>query len=345
MGGNTHIEWADHTFNPWIGCTKVSSACDHCYAETLATARLGVAWGPHAERRRTAPSTWRQPLAWNRRAEREGRRYRVFCASLADVFDNQASEDWRVELWRLIRATPHLDWLLLTKRPQNIAKMLPSDLDHGRGNGWQNGPWPNVWLGTTVENQAEAYRRIPHLLAVPAAKRFLSMEPLLGPVDLAEWIECIEHCGNCGGESPRQKDDICPRCGAKNNLISTWGAAEAERYRTGERYDPASEAGRSDIDGTNPTIDWIIAGGESGSKARPSHPDWFRSLRDQCTNAGVPFFFKQWGEFFPEDQPTSAPGEDWSRGVHLPNAGFAFRVGKKRAGALLDGREWREAPA
>ncbi len=102
-------------------------------------------------------------------ARKAGTRPRVFCASMADVFDNQASEDWRIELWRLIRATPHLDWLLLTKRPQAIGRMLPSDLDHGRGNGWSHGPWPNVWLGTTVENQAEANRRIPHLLMVPAA--------------------------------------------------------------------------------------------------------------------------------------------------------------------------------
>lgn len=312
MGENTRIEWADHTFNPWIGCTKVSPACDHCYAETLATARLGVAWGSHAERRRTAPSTWRQPLAWNRRAEREGRRFRVFCASLADVFDNQASEDWRVELWRLIRATPHLDWLLLTKRPQNIAKMLPSDLDHGRGNGWQNGPWPNVWLGTTVENQAEAYRRIPHLLAVPATIRFLSCEPLLEAIDLSS-IQA-------------RSEDGCLFGGSR--------------------------------------IDWVIAGGESGPKARPSHPDWFRSLRDQCQGAGVPFFFKQWGEWAPGENPDRAQTRteiaawwqenEWDiepitpkvgQEMHIDDSPDVWRLGKKAAGALLDGREWREAPA
>lgn len=300
MGENTRIEWADHTFNPWIGCTKVSPACDHCYAETLATARLGVAWGSHAERRRTAPSTWRQPLAWNRRAEREGRRFRVFCAS----------EDWRVELWRLIRATPHLDWLLLTKRPQNIAKMLPSDLDHGRGNGWQNGPWPNVWLGTTVENQAEAYRRIPHLLAVPATIRFLSCEPLLEAIDLSR-IQA-------------RSEDGCLFGGSR--------------------------------------IDWVIAGGESGPKARPSHPDWFRSLRDQCQAAGVPYFHKQNGEWLPfnmgDDDSwyarhhVSLPlrwwdGSRWrdAEGETRDDAQWVARIGKKAAGALLDGREWREAPA
>jgi protein gp37 len=264
MGENTRIEWADHTFNPWIGCTKVSPACDHCYAETLATNRLGVAWGPHAKRRRTAESTWRQPLAWNRRAEREGRRFRVFCASLADVFDNQVPAEWREDLWALIHDTPHLDWLLLTKRPQNIWTMLPGATTMGVP-AWGNG-WPNVWLGTTVENQVEANRRVPHLLAVPAAKRFLSMEPLLGPVRLAR-------DGYDDGQD---------------------GAAD---WLTGRRW-------WVDVDGNGARggsyvgarIDWVIAGGESGPKARPSHPDWFRSLRDQCEAARVSFFMKQmWG--------------------------------------------------
>ena len=331
--GKTTIEWtatvdADgtarpgFTFNPWLGCTKVSPACDHCYAETLATARLGVQWGPHAERRRTAASTWRQPHAWNRKAAREGQRYRVFCASLADVFDNAASEDWRIDLWWMIRATPHLDWLLLTKRPQNIAKMVPQVVDFGR-DAWANGPWSNVWLGTTVENQAEADRRIPHLLAVPAAKRFLSMEPLLGPVDVKRWL--------------------FPR--------TVFGASPLQ-----DRTD-------------HTRLDWIIAGGESGPRARPSHPDWFRSLRDQCQAAGVPFFFKQWGEWGPIDaerrtEPHAIANDgtlyamrdlahpDGARRGEAIRAGHdkahlctTYRVGKKPAGAELDGREWREVPA
>lgn len=301
MGADTRIEWADHTFNPWIGCTKVSPACDHCYAETLATARLGVAWGPHAKRRRTAPSTWRQPIAWNRRAEREGRRYRVFCASLADVFDNQVPKEWRDSLWDLIANTPDLDWLLLTKRPQNIAKMLPyCGADEGQ---W---PWPNVWLGTTVENQAEAYRRIPHLLAVPAARRFLSCEPLLEDLDLSR-IQA-------------RSEDGCLFGGSR--------------------------------------IDWIIAGGESGPKARPSHPDWFRSLRDQCQDANVAFHFKQWGEWldhataldtFGDDDPRVGDGRsrlrDGQSGLSILDNTTMIRVGKKAAGATLDGREWREVPA
>lgn len=322
MGENSAIEWTDHTFNPWIGCTKVSPGCDRCYAETLATNRLGVAWGPHAERRRTAESTWRQPLAWNRRAEREGKRARVFCASLADVFDNQVPGQWRSDLWRLIRNTPHLDWLLLTKRPQNIARMLPGPQDNCLPE-WGDG-WTNVWLGTTAENQAEADRRIPHLLAVPAARHFLSCEPLLGPVNITRWL--------------------------------TDGRDQAI-----------------------PELDWVIAGGESGPGARPMHPDWARSLRDQCQAAGVPFFFKQWGAFtyHPVDpegvaahlscvdtqgrecalargEADRAAGKPWwflspasgFWGPHGIPAGVVERrhANKKAAGALLDGREWREVP-
>lgn len=319
MGENSAIEWTDHTFNPWIGCTKVSPGCDHCYAEKLATARLGVAWGPHAERRRAAESTWRQPLAWNRKAEREGKRARVFCASLADVFDNQVPTEWREDLWSLIHETPHLDWLLLTKRPQNIARMLPE--------AWGDG-WPNVWLGTTVENQAEADRRIPHLRAIPAKVRFLSCEPLLGPMDLTTSLRAFDHCAHDGAAV-----NGCEGCDGSGG--GDCGAV------------------------TRSCIGWVIAGGESGPGARSPHPAWFRSLRDQCRDAGVPFFFKQWGEWAPANpKDESAPfpngwramrghgGRPPAREELYPEAGAAFvaKVGKKAAGALLDGREWREVP-
>jgi protein gp37 len=230
MAENSGIEWTTHTFNPWIGCTKVSAACDHCYAEAWDKRFNGERWGPHADRTRT--KTWGNPIKWNRQAAQDGTRPRVFCASLADVFDNHRSiqDAWRRELWALIRQTPNLDWLLLTKRPQNIARYLPDD--------WRDG-YPNVWLGVTVENQTEADRRIPHLLAVPAAVRFLSCEPLQGPVDIESYLPG-------------------PRVGGK------------------------------------PCLHWIIAGGENGPHYRPADPDWFRSLRDQCADAGVPFLFKQW---------------------------------------------------
>lgn len=177
MAENSGIEWTHHTFNPWIGCTKVSPACDHCYAEAWDARFKGDRWGPHAARTRT--KTWGNPIKWNRIAGEQGVRFRVFCASLADVFDNHRSieDSWRLELWKLIGDTPNLDWLLLTKRPQNIEKYAP----------WRWGDWPdNLWLGTTVEDQKTAEQRIWPLLQIPAKVRFLSCEPLIGPVDLSE---------------------------------------------------------------------------------------------------------------------------------------------------------------
>ncbi|MBB4017331.1 protein gp37 [Chelatococcus caeni] len=224
MASNTKIEWAHHTFNPWVGCTAVSPACDHCYAESWAK-RTGQAHLWKGDRRRTSEANWRLPLKWNRQAEAAGIRFRVFCASLADVFDNQVPQIWRSDLFALIEDTPHLDWLLLTKRPQNIQKMIWPKWDAGL-------PW-NIWLGTTAEDQHEANRRIPHLLEAPAAVRFISAEPLLGSIIFEPWLS---------------------------------------------------------------RIDWIIVGGESGPGARPMHPDWARSIRDQCAAAGTAFFMKQmWG--------------------------------------------------
>ena len=177
MSDGTKIEWTDHTFNPWMGCAKVSPGCKHCYAETLMDTRWGkVEWGVNGTRVRTSEANWKKPLAWNRRAEREGRRFRVFCASLADVFEDRRDlVDWRTDLFALIEATPNLDWQLLTKRPENVLWMAPMH--------WRRDFPPNVWIGTSVEDQERAGERIPHLLKIPAKVRFLSCEPLLGPVD------------------------------------------------------------------------------------------------------------------------------------------------------------------
>jgi protein gp37 len=235
MGENSAIEWTDATFNPWVGCTKVSPACDHCYAEAWAK-RTGHPELWAGERRKTGVQNWNLPLKWNRQAEVAGVRRKVFCASLADVFDNQVPSEWRMDLYALIGMTPHLDWLLLTKRPQNIAKMMPKS---------EGLPFfPNVWLGTTVENQEEADRRIPDLLAVPAVIHFLSCEPLLGLVSLRQWLCTMQPDG--------------------------------------------SPAWCNDSD-----LNWVICGGESGSKRRPMDLTWARSLRDQCAAASVPFFGKQ----------------------------------------------------
>ena len=334
MAHKTSIEWCDSTFNPWVGCTKVSPGCDHCYAERQMDQRLGrVRWGAGQPRQRTSTAYWRQPERWDkadfracgfcgwrgeidtlvddacpscRRHEKlNPARRRVFCASLADVFDWDVPTDWRRDLYALIERTPNLDWLLLTKRIGNARAML-GECSFGR---WDSMPLPNAWLGATVVNQAEADRDFPKLLATPAAKRFMSIEPMLGPIDLSG-----------------------PLC------------ANALR----------------EIDG-GPAIDWVIAGGESGPGARPMHPDWVRSLRDQCQAADVPFMLKQWGEWAPasevgggairhaickhgllaafdQDSMRSACGE-CTRWEGLR------RAEKRRAGRLLDGREWLESPA
>ncbi len=178
MAKNSNIEWTDHTFNPWWGCQKVSPACANCYAETWAR-RVGAdVWGAKSKRRFFGPNHWQEPLHWNTDAQREGQRKRVFCASMADVFEGRAELDApRRRLWEVIRVTPWLDWLLLTKRPENIGRMAP----------W-TATWPaNVWIGTSVENQEWAKKRLPLLLQHPAKRRFLSCEPLLGPLDLSSW--------------------------------------------------------------------------------------------------------------------------------------------------------------
>ena len=324
MAENSKIEWTHHTFNPWIGCQKVGPGCDHCYAEAWDARGLQQResrWGPHADRTRTSAGNWSKPRAWNKAAAGLAERPRVFCASLADVFDNHTSilPEWRADLWALIRATPNLDWLLLTKRPGNIAKMLPPE--------WGGG-YPNVWLGCTVVNQDEADRDVPKLLAVPARVRFLSMEPLLGPVDLTELknpaVTIGEHIYSALDCDVDPEDD-------------EWHGAK---------------------------IHLVIVGGESGPGARPMHPDWARSLRDQCQAAGVAFFFKQWGEWESSlDRDRDDP--DWranystnyvdrgkskwlnlagGSGFHGERFHVMRKVGKARAGRLLDGRTWDQLP-
>jgi len=186
MSDTTGITWADSTFNPWMGCTKVSPGCDHCYAERDTARFKQVEWGPGAPRKRTSEGNWKKPMQWEREHEKffaeHGHRRRVFCASLADVFDNEVDPQWRMDLFSLIAQTPNLDWLILTKRIGNVIPMCSGDglmFDMIR---------ERVWLGISVVNQAEADRDIPKLLAVPAAIRWLSMEPLLGPVHIGMYL-------------------------------------------------------------------------------------------------------------------------------------------------------------
>ncbi len=197
MAEKTEIAWCDSTFNPWIGCQKVSPGCDNCYAEALMDKRYHrVEWGPHGERKRTSEANWKQPLRWAKAARSTGKRPRVFCSSLADVFDNQIPPEWRRDLFHLIWATPELDWLVLTKRPENIGKMLLPAI--GEAELW---PWKNVWLGFTAEDQENYNRRWRHMREIPAVVRFCSYEPAIGPLRIPldevsepEWIIC-------GGES------------------------------------------------------------------------------------------------------------------------------------------------
>jgi len=276
MAKNSHIEWTHHTFNPWWGCLKVSAACDNCYAELWAKRMGHQLWGRDSPRRFFGETHWSEPLRWNDEAGVDGRRERVFCASMADVFERRSELNAeRIRLWRLIERTRNLDWLLLTKRPQNIQRLTP----------WRD-DWPeNIWLGTTVENQILAEKRLPFLLSIPSAVRFLSCEPLLGPLNLGAWFK-----------------------------------------RDGFR-----------------SIDWIIAGGESGGGCRPMHPDWLRSLLAQCRTYNVPFHFKQWGHWVPAELVDSAVP---IRVVEFANERSVemVRLTKKLAGRVFEGATWDGVP-
>lgn len=374
---DSKIEWTDHTFNPWWGCTKVSPACDNCYAAALDKRTGGNHWGAGVERRRTSPANWAQPLKWNKNHEaffkEHGRRQCVFCASMADVFDNEVDPQWRADLFGLILATPNLDWLLLTKRIGNANKMIVQALVKAYNGGSEDGKLlKNVWIGATICNQAEADRDIPKLLAVPAAKRFLSIEPLLSSVDVAKYLpnsyECGGSCGHRTATAPKYR-----RCCMCPNPSGMWDADEASKTRGSWTCPDCSDEDNTEfvcdecesfmvIDHPlTQYIDWVIVGGESGHGARPMHPDWARSLRDQCAAADVPFMFKQWGDWHPFiDSPASCMSEGDGSGrmgkkafitkTGLPpkigEDGYIMdRVGKKAAGRLLDGVEHNGVPA
>jgi protein gp37 len=263
--GETTIEWAHWTLNPWRGCTKATwvdaagktrmhPGCEHCYAEKDMSVQLhGIKWGKGQARRPKAESGWKEPLRWARAAAAAGERHRVFCASLSDLLDNEGLPTMRERLWETIRKTAHidtetacdgvhvahrthqpgLDWLLLTKRPENW-RLIPEDVR------------PLVWLGTSVSDQETADEWVPRLLQAEGFRyRFLSVEPLLGSVDLRRWLMPFHD------------------------------------------HDPMLRP--------TPRLDWVIVGGESGSKARPCNVEWVRSIVNQCRDAGIPAFCKQLG--------------------------------------------------
>ena len=305
MAEVTGIAWTDSTFNPWIGCTKVSPGCDHCYAEAMDKRhRWGGAthWGPWVPRKRTSEAYWKQPLTWNRKAEASGKRHLVFCASLADVFDNEVDARWRGDLFRLIERTHNLTWLLLTKRIGNAVRFMPWGEIHMP---------PNVWIGASVVNQEEADRDIPKLLATPAAKHFVSYEPGLGPIDftrisLGKAPMRVANSGDHNQQFREMEFTINALKGAKS---INW-----------------------------PALDWIIVGGEStqGAPARPFDVNWAVDTIRQCKAAGVPVFVKQLGGNPFSGEPHTSVGKEL---VAIMENRPGWRL-KDRAGA--DPAEWPE---
>lgn len=323
MSNATSIEWTQATWNPVTGCSKVSPGCTNCYAERMSL-RFGWSQYPwsaaHAEEnvvlhpnRLGIPLRWRKPRL-------------VFVNSMSDLFHERVPLEFISKVWATMSLTPRHQYQILTKRPERMAEAVASLAERHRPPDGSRWPLPNVWLGTSVEDQRRADERILHLLRCPAAVRFLSCEPLLGPVEIRGPIESCRDCDPCIGGHPEQ-------C-----AVGSW---------------------RSDVmqpDG----IRWVIAGGESGPGARPAHPDWFRSLRDQCQAAVVPFFFKQWGVYRPVEpgEPSYGPGcvcveengdrDEWHDGTvcyaYESTGAVMRRTGKKSAGAVLDGHEWRQMP-
>lgn len=313
----TAIEWSDEVWNPVTGCDKVSAGCDNCYAERVAH-RFGRPFLGAVE---LHPKRLGEPLRWRKPRK-------VFVNSVSDLFHPDVDDLFLAEVFAVMSLTPQHTYQILTKRHKAMQGVLTSDdwwykvwlarrrllnrniaADRREREYQPVRPLPNVWLGVSVENQRYADMRIPHLLATPAAVRFLSVEPMLGPVNFSlEW---------------------------------TPGAVNGRRQREGAALGP---------------IDWVIVGGESGAGARPMHPDWARTIRDECTAAGIPFFFKQWGEWSPDRPPglgrrtmqsfqpdgtlyDGHTNESWQACTSV------YRIGKKAAGSELDGRTWDEYPA
>lgn len=388
MAETSAIEWTDATVNFWWGCTKVSPGCDHCYAEKLNNFRGNKQWGVGAERRKIkgAASLIRRldngyaewsadyhVITGNARAFGQPiptiyPRRRVFIQSMSDLFDLEVPIEWFGEAWGHIESCRRLDIQIVTKRLSAVQKRLAAI---GRTE------WPkHAGLIITVVNQIEADRDIPRLLALKAELGIpwvgLSIEPMLGPIDIRKWLDpwtcadCEFHgseddcgpdgCEKCGESDAFQDADECKHCGACDQ------SAKPSCPKCGSHRSFGRDYGfKFDIE--KRLIDWIICGGESGRRARPMHPDWPRALRDQCAAAGVPFMFKQWGQWLPAGQETSAtmPTMTKEKQIEHETAGrFSFarvrpdahistdvpvwRIGKHAAGRLLDGVEHNGVP-
>lgn len=328
--GDTKIQWANKVWNPVTGCTKVSEGCRNCYAERMANRLRGRCGYPADEPFRVTlhPDRLEEPLRWRKPSM-------VFVCSMGDLFHEDIPESFISAVFYVMQVANQHSFLILTKRPARMAEFLdrwvhcdhaypdyawhigagsnsgrPYGYGHYRAEGKRRPPLPNVWLGVTVENQEMADKRIPILLQIPAAIRFVSVEPLLGHINIAGYL---------GWNGLRRMGD---------GLLYRWAA---------------------------PKIDWVICGGETGPHARPMHPDWARNLRDQCQAAGVPFFFKQWGEWITSydagfrsdemDKYNRTFGECWAKSSYRFEDGQGMvRVGKKAAGDILDGRQYHEFP-
>lgn len=334
----TKIEWTEKTWNPIVGCSKVSPGCANCYAERMAKRLQAMGkpgyyevvnerghWTGNVNLRYDlldAPLHWRKPRM-------------VFVNSMSDLFHPDVPDEFIAQVWAMMLSANWHTYQILTKRPERMAALIPNlFFNAGTGEPYIS---PNIWLGVSVENQQAADERIPLLLQTPAAVRFVSCEPLLGKLHIADWL--TERYG-CGGEPANAG---CVECGWQLNKLG-----------------------------------WVIVGGESCPDARPMHPDWARSLRDQCQAEGVPFFFKQWGEWLPVCPQYSEDGSEehlddlslYGHQICLGNRGtvysedqglervywcgyqpdpgqnpwFMERVGKKQAGRMLDGQEWSQYP-
>lgn len=313
MSDGSKIEWTDATWNCVTGCTKVSPGCDHCYAETFAERWRGTP-GHHFENGfdvTLRPERLEQPLRWKRPR-------RIFVNSMSDVFHEAVPDDFILQMFAIMAVTPQHSYQVLTKRHGRMRSLLSSErfaddvwalvwqLDGGLA--WRRRYWPlrNVWLGVSAEDQKWVNIRIPALLDTPASVRFVSAEPLLGPIDLTAWLGTAHRCP--GVEMP---------AGSTESRAHTVDCC------------------------TGPALDWVIAGGESGPKARPMLPAWPRKIRDDCQAAGVPYLFKQWGAHrWIAHSVWDEATQCWvDRGIEPQ------RVSKKLAGRVLDGRTWDEFPA
>ncbi|GAA4522441.1 phage Gp37/Gp68 family protein [Actinoallomurus oryzae] len=339
MSDHSTIEWTDATWNPVTGCTKLSPGCDHCYAETFAERWRGTP-GHHFENGfdvTLRPERLDQPLKWKKPR-------RVFVNSMSDLFHDAVPDAFIVAVFTRMWWSPQHTFQILTKRHGRMRSLMPRieprlremerDLDLLDAPTPLHWPLPNVWLGVSVENQHWADLRIPALLQTPAAVRFISAEPLLGPLDLSRWLRPVPDCGYVDAQ-----DGTCAHPAAHTPECHRWAdcpVREAEDAWSG--------------------IDWVIAGGESGPGARPMHPDWVRSLRDQCEAIGEPFFFKQWGAWAPDHEdgrqwPEGAASFITASGEHTPGPAHGSRslpmrrVGKKAAGRRLDGQLHHQFPA